>query len=98
MENPKKLVMLPLFFVVLLDMIGIGIIIPIIAPLMLDPSNGVLPVSYAAGTRNLILGMLMAVFPIFQFFGAPLLGAFSDRHGRKKLLMASIFGTFLGYA
>ncbi len=98
MENPKtKLAMLSLFFVVLLDMVGIGIIIPVIAPLMLSPLNGVLPMSYAAEARNLLLGMLMAVFPIFQFFGAPLLGALSDRHGRKKLLMASIFGTFLGY-
>ena len=93
----KKKAMLPLFSIVLLDMLGIGIIIPIIAPIMLDPSLGALPFSYSLATRNILLGLIIAVFPLFQFFGAPILGALSDKHGRKKLLMLSMAGGFLGY-
>src|SRR3989344_2399441 len=93
----KKKAMLPLFSIVLLDMLGIGIIIPIIAPIMLDPSLGALPFSYSFATRNILLGLIIATFPLFQFFGAPILGALSDKHGRKKLLMLSMAGGFLGY-
>ena len=93
----KKFFMLPLFFIVLLDMLGIGIIIPIIAPVMLDPSHGILPSSYSFEAKSLIFGLLISVFPLFQFFGAPILGALSDRHGRKKLLIATMVGGFIGY-
>ena len=97
METKQKFWILPLFFVVLIDMLGIGIIVPIIAPLMLNPSNGILPADYSFWARNFLLGLLVSVFPIFQFFGAPILGALSDRHGRKKLLIVSIFGAMVGY-
>src|SRR3989344_4776030 len=92
----NKNIMLPLFLVVLLDMMGIGIIIPIIAPIVLDTSIGILP-SYSFESRNIILGLLIAIFPIFQFFGAPILGALFDKHGRKKLLIISILGAMIGY-
>jgi len=92
----KKFSILPIFLVVLIDMIGIGIIIPIIGPLFLS-TNILFDASVTLATRTIILGLLIASFPIAQFFGAPLLGALSDKHGRKKLLIISLGGTFIGY-
>ena len=48
-------------------------------------------------TRGILFGLLIAVFPIAQFFGAPLIGAYSDRVGRKKAMILSLAGTALGY-
>ena len=70
-----KKVLLPIFLTVFIDMLGVGIIIPILAPLLLDPTNGMLDASVTTANRNIILGLLIAVFPLMQFFGAPVLGA-----------------------
>jgi MFS transporter, DHA1 family, tetracycline resistance protein len=95
MEN-RKLSLLPIFVTVFIDLIGIGIVIPILAHLFLD-ADGILPISYSVAQRTILYGLLVASYPIAQFFGAPVLGALSDRHGRKGILILSLIGTFIGY-
>jgi DHA1 family tetracycline resistance protein-like MFS transporter len=88
----------PLFLAVLIDMLGIGIAIPVLAIMFLDPRQSIL----AAGTpdylRTVYYGLLLGMYPLTQFFGAPVLGALSDRYGRKPLLQVSFLGTLAGYA
>jgi DHA1 family tetracycline resistance protein-like MFS transporter len=93
----RKNVMLPIFLTVFLDMLGVGIAIPIVPTLFLDPTHGVMPLDSSMEMRNVTLGFLLATFPLFQFFGSPVLGTLSDRHGRKKMLFLSLLGTALGY-
>ena len=78
-------------------MLGIGIIIPVIPALFFDSSTSFFTGTLSYQDRSVIYGFLLASFPIMQFFGAPILGALSDRHGRKPLLMISLFGTMIGY-
>ncbi len=92
-----KNVMLPIFLTVFLDMLGVGIAVPIVPTLFLDPVHGVMPLGTSMELRNITLGFLLATFPLFQFFGSPVLGTLSDRHGRKKMLFLSLVGTALGY-
>ena len=94
----KKFSIGTIFFTVFLDLLGLGIIIPILPALLLDPINGILKVTYSFSTRTLIYGFLIAAYPIAQFFGAPILGALADQKGRKKLLLLSLVGTVGGYA
>lgn len=77
---------LPIFIIVLVDLLGLTIIIPLL-PL------------YAAsfGASPFVIGVLGASYPLMQFIGAPLLGRLSDRYGRKPVLVISQIGTFAGF-
>jgi len=77
---------LPVFIIVLIDLLGLTIIIPLM-PL------------YAAsfGANALTIGFLGAAYPVMQFIGAPVLGRLSDRYGRKPILLVSQMGTFIGF-
>jgi multidrug resistance protein len=68
-----------------LDLIGFGIVVPIL---------GRYAERYGAG--GLAVGLLFASFSLAQFVGAPLLGRLSDRVGRKPVLLVSLFGTAVG--
>ncbi len=87
---------LPIFLVVFIDLLGVGILIPVMAPLFMDPSHGFLG-NATQSTRAVMLGFLLGSYALAQFFGAPILGGLSDRLGRRKVLMLSIFGSLVGY-
>jgi DHA1 family tetracycline resistance protein-like MFS transporter len=94
----RKNPLFPIIAIVFIDLVGLGIVIPIFAPLLLDMhQTGILPPSYGVATRNIILGFLLACYPLAQFFGAPILGGLSDRVGRKPIFLASLGGIFAGY-
>ncbi|MBU6343622.1 MAG: MFS transporter [Bacteroidetes bacterium] len=86
-----------IFLTVFLDMLGVGIIIPVLPALFMSPETSLLPPDTPHFDRSVLYGYLMAIYPAFQFFGAPILGALSDRYGRKPLLQFSLLGTLLGY-
>ncbi|MBJ7449838.1 MAG: MFS transporter [Parachlamydiales bacterium] len=92
-----KISLLPLFFTAFIDFTGLAIVIPIFSPLFLDPNDLFFNANTPETTRTLILGFLLSSFPLAQFFGSPLLGALSDRFGRKPLLIASMSGTAFSY-
>lgn len=94
MTENKKISLFPILLAVFMDLLGIGIIIPVVAPLVIK--SGLLE-SSPMQTKNLVLGFLIASYAISQFFSAPVLGAWSDKIGRKKVLVFSIIGSIIGY-
>lgn len=70
---------------VFLDVLGIGLIIPVLPALV-----GEFTVS--RDLQAYWYGALSAAYGVMQFFVAPLLGALSDRFGRRPILLVSIFG------
>jgi multidrug resistance protein len=75
-----------IFLTILIDMIGFGIVIPVL-PLYAEQYG-------ATALQN---GLLVAAFSFAQFFFAPLWGKLSDRVGRKPVLFVSILATALGF-
>jgi len=74
-----------------LDALGVGIIAPIVPGLVQELEH--LPPEQAAPW----VGALIAAYAGVQFFAAPLLGALSDRFGRRPVILASVFGIGLDY-
>lgn len=97
MENNKKAILFTIFLTVLIDLMGVCIVIPISAPLLLNEHSTILPAGLSVHTKTIILGLLLGSFPLAQFFGAPILGTLSDKYGRKKVLSVAIMGSCIGY-
>lgn len=89
--------LLPILIAVFIDLIGLGIAIPVLSVLMLDPSVNVLGPAASEDLRTITLGFLIGLYPLAQFFGAPILGGMSDFYGRKKMLLIALLGTAAGY-
>jgi MFS transporter, DHA1 family, tetracycline resistance protein len=70
---------------VLLDVIGFGLIIPVLPALVGEFTRN-------AQEQALWYGVLMAAYGLAQFFAAPMLGALSDRYGRRPVLLLSQLG------
>ena len=86
MTKSYKKPFLILFLIVATELIGFGLIIPIFPQLSLKFQS-----------NPYLLGFLMAAYSLAQFFAAPILGALSDRYGRKKILLLSKLGTVFAY-
>src|SRR5512138_3250194 len=82
----KNRLLFSIILVVFIDLLGFSLILPLLP--------------YYAETfkaNNFVTGLLVASYAAAQMIGAPLLGRLSDRYGRRPILIASIFGTFLGF-
>ncbi|HTK60314.1 MAG TPA: MFS transporter, partial [Candidatus Baltobacteraceae bacterium] len=88
-----------IFLTVLVDLIGIGILIPVIPQLLANPESPsyLLTGQITAREGLLLYGLLTAVYPLMSFLSAPILGQLSDRYGRRRILAVCIAGTASGY-
>jgi len=94
----KNTFLTSIFLTAFLDMLGVGIIIPIIPALFYTKHLSYFSNLGDTNTIRWTFCLLMASFSFMQFFGAPILGAMSDRIGRKKVIQIALVGTAVGYA
>jgi MFS transporter, DHA1 family, tetracycline resistance protein len=74
-----------------IDALGFGLVVPIVPALVLELSE------MTASGASLWMGTLLAAFAIMQFVCAPILGALSDRFGRRPVLLTSLAGVGVNY-
>ncbi len=79
------------FVTVLLDMVGFGLIIPVLPRLIEDVGH------IGLGDAAVIGGWMFVAFSVAQFLFAPVMGALSDAFGRRPLLLLAVFGLFVDY-
>lgn len=89
--------MFPLFLVLFIDGMGLGLLFPILNTILIEPQAGFLPVDTSLSLRDFYYGLTIGIFMICWFFGAAILGDLSDNVGRKKSLMICLIGAFFGY-
>jgi DHA1 family tetracycline resistance protein-like MFS transporter len=94
-EKRSSLSLFTLFLIIFLDALGVGIVLPVISFLLIGEGSQFSHL--ALGLRTFLLGLIVALSPLAQFFGAPFFGALSDHLGRKKVFLISLLGGFLGY-
>lgn len=74
---------------VAIDAIGAGLIFPILPELLAQLTDG--------GDIGFLYGAMLAVYAVMQFIFSPVLGALSDRFGRRPVLLLSLAGTLVDY-
>lgn len=86
MNTPRKSPLLPIFLIVVVDILGLTIILPLLP-------------FYAEhlGASPQQVGLLVSTFAFCQLISGPVLGSISDRIGRKPLLLVSQVGTLIGF-
>jgi MFS family permease len=84
--RPSVALLLPIFLVVLTDVFGLTLVIPLM-PIYAE----------RLGATPLQATLLVSTFAACQLFAGPVLGTLSDRFGRKPVLLVSQAGTMLGF-
>jgi DHA1 family tetracycline resistance protein-like MFS transporter len=89
--GPRRAALAFIFITVVLDMLALGMIIPVLPRLIQDFMGG-----DTAGAAK-VYGLFATVWALMQFFSMPLAGSLSDRFGRRPIVLASNFGLGLDY-
>jgi DHA1 family tetracycline resistance protein-like MFS transporter len=79
-------------FVLLLDAIGFGIVLPVLPSLIVHLAD----VTMAEATR--IAGYMLVAYAVMQFLAGPVIGNISDRYGRRPVLLACVAAFTIDYA
>jgi DHA1 family tetracycline resistance protein-like MFS transporter len=90
--------LLPIYTVIFVGFVGYSLMITVFTPMLLYAHGGLLAPDSPMARRTIILGVLLSLYPLGQFVGSPVLGALSDRFGRKPTLLASLAITTACYA
>jgi MFS transporter, DHA1 family, tetracycline resistance protein len=92
MPGKKEHALAVIYITILIDIIGSGIITPVLPALITKLSN--------AGNISVTaryMGWFMSVYALMQFLFAPVLGGLSDRYGRRPVLLCSLLGLGIDY-
>lgn len=93
----SQLKMLGILMTGFVDSLGIGLVYPIFAALLFDGSSQMVAPDATLAWRGALLGILISLTPLTQFFSSPIMGTFSDIKGRKLALTCGIGLGFVGY-
>lgn len=88
---PRRAAVAFIFVTIVLDVLAIGIVAPVLPKLVEDFVGG--DTAYASS----VFGVFGTAWAVMQFVFSPILGALSDRFGRRPVLLASMFGLSLDY-
>ena len=90
MRRPRQASVFFILVTIFLDILGIGLIIPVLPALVGEFTVGDTQTAY-------LYGVLVSVYALMQFLFAPVFGALSDRFGRRPIVLSSLLGYGLDY-
>lgn len=77
-----------IFIAITIDVIGFGLIIPVMPKLIAELKN------VSIGQASLWGGYLLTVYAVMQFIFSPLVGNLSDKYGRRPIILIALLGFF----
>jgi len=92
----RKLALFSIYFTFFIDTLCWSIVFPIFPPFFLYIHNHLFSPDVSNGARMTLLGFFLMAFSLGQFLGAPIMGEYADRNGRKRALAVGIFVTTFG--
>lgn len=92
-----KIAKITLLFVVFVDLIGQGLVFPIINSLIMETNSGFLPAATPDGQRHFYYGLVIGCFFLSWFLGVVYVSKVSDSIGRKNALLICLGGALAGY-
>lgn len=87
----------PVYAIVAISYLGYAMMGTLFVPMILSPASLYVPADASPEHRALLLGILLMLYPLAQVLGSPVLGALSDRLGRRPVLVGSLAVTTLAY-
>lgn len=81
--------LIPLYLVILTAFSGYGLMVAIFIPMLMQGS-GFFDESVPRATKAIYGGVLLALYPLGQFIGSPVIGSFADKFGRKRVLAVTL--------
>ena len=91
MSNKRNPAIIFIFITIVIDVLGIGIIIPVLPKILLELTGKGL------SEASQYSGYLMASYAIMQFIFSTIIGGLSDKFGRRPVILVALFGFFLDY-
>ncbi len=88
---PRKPALIFIFITLFLDVLGIGLVVPILPKLVESLAGG------GVDRASYLYGWLVGLYALMQFLFAPVLGNLSDRFGRRPVILLSLLGSGLDY-
>lgn len=86
-----------LIWIVFIDSLGWGLAFSVFAALLINEHSNILPSTVSASSRYMLYEFLLAIYSVFMFFFAPVIGGIADHYGRKPALKISMLGLTLGF-
>ena len=90
-------VFLSLFLVIIVDTMGLGLVFPVLSPLVLEKTSILVDPSTSLSIREMLYAAVIGIFSLSLLIGAPLIGDLSDSIGRKKALLICVSGTAISF-
>lgn len=97
-DAPPRKAAFIVFLVVFIDLLGFGIVLPLLPFYVTDLLEPLFPGEESGILRGVLLGLLMASFSLMQFVFAPIWGRISDRIGRRPILLLGLAASVAFYA
>lgn len=91
--SAQQRALIPILFIGFITSFSMSTILPFLPELVKDFRGD----EFTLGNRGLLIGILGASYALFEMIGAPILSGWSDRIGRKKVLLISHFGSFVAW-
>ncbi|MEM6279138.1 MAG: TCR/Tet family MFS transporter [Verrucomicrobiota bacterium] len=89
--KPRKPALVFIFITLFLDILGIGLIVPVLPRLIEQLGDG------RVDSASYVYGWIVGLYSLMQFIFAPILGSLSDRFGRRPVILLALFGSALDY-